>query len=221
VSSETLFWLWFFLCPLAYVSGSVPSGLLLGRWCRKADIRRMGSRNIGATNVMRHFGTALGILTLVGDSSKGAVPTALAMWLTSSWGIWREPCICLVCLSAFLGHLYPLFTRMRGGGKGVATAAGCLVLLSPKGVVLCLLVFVLMVCLSDRVSVGSLSASAVLPATAWYDTGSAFVLATAVVMAVLIWQRHLDNIGRLLSGTEPPLRRQGTLQEEDPPQAKK
>ena len=112
------------LVIFAYLFGSIPFGLVLTRLFTSVDIRREGSGNIGATNVRRLAGTPLGILTLAGDVSKGALPVYLSQMVTASTIIPQEVYVSIVALAAFLGHLYPLYLKLKSGGKGVATAAG-------------------------------------------------------------------------------------------------
>jgi glycerol-3-phosphate acyltransferase PlsY len=108
-----------------------------------------------------------------------------------------------VALSAFSGHLYPVYMRFKKGGKGVATAAGCFAVISPMAFVVLILIFIMFVCWLNRVAVASLTAAAVLPVAVWKDTGSCVLTGCAVVTAIFIYFRHIDNIKRLLAGTEP------------------
>lgn len=196
-------WVAIGLLPLAgFAIGGIPSGLWVVRWRTGTDIRRQGSGNIGATNVRRVAGLLPGLLTLAADAAKGAVPVGCARMLLPG----QDAYTALVALAVFTGHLYPLYSRFKGGGKGVATAAGALLVMSPAGWVVTLLVFVLSICVSGRVSVASLSAAAVLPLALWRATGSATYGLAGVAMAVFIWWRHRTNIRRLLDGTEPRFR---------------
>lgn len=190
------------LPPAAYALGSIPWGLVLTRAFTSVDLRKAGSGNIGATNVRRTAGTSLGVCTLIGDVLKGAAPVWWAGRLVGS-GTAAEMYIGLTALCAFLGHLYPLYLGFRDGGKGVATAAGCFLALSPMAVFTALLVFILFVCLASRVSVGSLAATAFLPLAVWKALGSGPLTACAGVIGVWVWRRHWGNIRRLWAGTEP------------------
>ena len=189
------------LLPLAYLLGSVPWGVILTGLFTHVDIRKAGSQNIGAYNVYRVAGKKLGVMTLLGDLSKGAVPVVVALgWLDmSGWA--AELGVCLVALSAFSGHLFPVFLRFKGG-KGVATAAGCFLILSPLVFFVCVLVYVLVLCASGYSSAGSLAAAAVLPGAIWLATSSVPITGCALVMALLIFVRHGENIKRLLHGME-------------------
>lgn len=194
----------FFVLPVfAYLLGSIPWGIVLTRLFTSVDIRHEGSGNIGATNVLRIAGPTLGVLTLVGDMLKGAIPVWLVVVLAAPNGLWGEIYISLVALSAFSGHLYPVYMRFEKGGKGVATAAGCFAVISPMAFVVLILVFIMFVCWLNRVAVASLVAAAVLPVAVWKATGSGILTGCAVVTAILIYFRHIDNIKRLLNGTEP------------------
>ncbi len=183
------------LLAFAYVCGSVPTGVWLSR-CRGIDPRDLGSGNIGATNVARTAGPALGLLTLIGDVLKGLVPVLLA-GLTGQ----REPQVALTGLAAFGGHLYPCFLRFRGG-KGVATALGVLLGLAPLAVTITVPLFAAIVALTRYVSLASLLTAAVTPVVLIaLGYGTAIVLA-ALTMSLFIFLRHRDNIRRLRFGTE-------------------
>ncbi len=194
------------LPAIAFILGSVPCGLILTRIFASVDIRQKGSGNIGATNVRRIAGSKLGALTLIGDMSKGAIPVYFALSMTD----FHEPSgacyISLVILSAFLGHLYPIFMKFKDGGKGVATAAGAFFVISPTAFAVVLSVFIIVVRYYRQASIGSLAAAAVLPITIWITTGSGVLTGCAGVITLFIYFRHKDNIRRLLSGTEPEIR---------------
>ncbi|MGE0086039.1 MAG: glycerol-3-phosphate 1-O-acyltransferase PlsY [Desulfococcaceae bacterium] len=194
----------FLLLPfLSYVMGSLPWGLIVTWIFTSEDIRKSGSGNIGATNVRRRAGTWAGLLTLTGDVAKGAVPVYLAAQMGNSGTAWSEIYISLVAIAAFAGHLYPIFMKGRGGGKGVATAGGCFLIISPFSLLIAVLVFILFVCMSSRVSAGSLSGSAILPLAVWKSTGSGILTFCALMITAGIIFRHRENISRLLAGTEP------------------
>ncbi len=186
------------LSLLAYLSGSIPSGTILTKRRAKMDITAQGSGNIGATNVLRQAGPALGIATLVADMAKGALPVLAATHIcqSSTW-------IAVTAVCAFLGHLYPVYTMFKKGGKGVATAAGGTLVFAPLAMGASLLVFAAAVGISRRASVGSLAASAALCPTVILVSGSWPLFSASIVMTILIWIRHRDNIKRLLAGEEP------------------
>ncbi len=184
------------LIVLGYLSGSIPSGVLLSRR-RGVDPRDVGSGNIGATNVARAAGTLAGTLTLIGDLLKGLVPVLIARRIGLSHGA-----IALVGLSAFFGHLYSCFLGF-GGGKGVATALGILLGAAPLGALILVGAFLATLALTRFVSVASLLAAA-LAAPLLLTLGyPAATVATALVTGALVAYRHRDNIRRLRFGTEP------------------
>jgi acyl phosphate:glycerol-3-phosphate acyltransferase len=179
----------------AYCLGSIPFALLLARW-RGADLRGVGSGNLGAANVMRASGVKAGVLVALLDVAKGAAGVLLAERFSDG------PTVpALAGVAAVVGHVYPMWLRFRGG-KGVATACGVFSVLTPIAVPPALAVFVATVWLTKYVSAGSVLASMVLPSVA-YATGSPepAVLA-AVGCAALIVFRHRSNLARLRSGSE-------------------
>ena len=187
---------------LAYLLGSIPWGILITALFTSTDIRKQGSGNIGATNVRRIAGTKAGVLVLTGDVLKGSLPVYLALRLLDVADLSGQIYVVLVALAAFFGHLYPLYLGFKNGGKGVATALGCVLAVSPPAAGIALLVFLLMSCISNRASVGSLSAAAVLPVIMWIATGSHVMTLCALIFSVFVSLRHKDNILRLLTGTE-------------------
>lgn len=192
----------FGLCVLAYLLASIPWGLILTRKFSSLDIRQEGSGNIGAANVQRIAGLRLGMATLAGDMLKGFFPVWLAGVMTSSNDFRSEIFISLVALCALAGHLYPVYLRFKNGGKGVATAAGCFLAVSPLACFIDIIIFSIVICLSNHVSVGSLAAAVALPLLVWMFTQSTVIMGWGVVTAIFIFARHTDNIKRLLSGTE-------------------
>jgi acyl-phosphate glycerol 3-phosphate acyltransferase len=186
------------LILFAYMLGSVPFGLVLTRIFASADIRRQGSGNIGATNVRRVAGWKLGILTLIADMAKGAIPVWLAMTILPE----NSFRISVVALSAFSGHLYPIYLKFRDGGKGVATAAGIFMMISPKSFTIAIPIFMAIVLLTRRVSAGSLLAAVALMISVPIFTKSAVFAVCAMLITAGIWIRHRDNIRRLFSGRE-------------------
>ena len=197
---------WIGLPVFAYLLGSIPFGLILTRLFGSVDIHSAGSGNIGATNVARTAGKTLGLLTLIGDVLKGAVPVWLAVAMTGKQGIGPELYVALVAVLAFSGHLFPLYMNFKGGGKGVATAAGCFWVISPMAGTVSMLVFILLICLTSRVSVGSLAAAAALPLAVWKTTQSAIFTGCAIGVALVVFIRHKENIVRLIVGKEPDFR---------------
>ena len=183
------------LLAVAYLLGSVPTGLLLAK-AAGVDIRATGSGNIGATNVYRTLGRSVGVLTLVGDCLKGLLPVLLAKYLNLP-DVW----IALVGLMAFLGHVYTVFLGFKGG-KGVATALGVFLGVAPLAVLGALVLFVAIVWKTRFVSLGSICAAAAMPAfVAVLDGRPPMVLMTVAVAALVVW-KHKENIKRLREGTE-------------------
>ena len=164
----------------------------------------MGSRNIGATNVFRTAGKILGILTLAGDVLKGAIPVGIAIrWgLIDQWGITADQWIAIVALSPFLGHIFPIFLGFKGG-KGVATAVGVYLPISPTAVLIEIFLFLGIVWKWRFVSLGSIVCATTIPILiAFFRSGSQAYFIISVIIAGLILYRHQSNISRLLQGTE-------------------
>lgn len=186
---------------IGYLLGSVPFGIVITRMLGLGDLRRIGSGNIGATNVLRtgHKGAALA--TLILDSGKGAIAVLLARWLGG------EDAALVAGGAAFLGHLFPVWLGFSGG-KGVATFLGTVLALSwPVGLIAC----GLWLATAGIFRISSLSAlvAAALAPIAAYLWGLPAVAAVLAFMAVLIFIRHRANIERLLAGTEPRIGRRG------------
>jgi glycerol-3-phosphate acyltransferase PlsY len=191
------------LLLLAYLLGSIPWGLILARIFAPEDIRLKGSGNIGATNVTRQAGVLPGLLTLAGDIIKGAIPVYLALVAFGPAGGSADIYPAAVALAAFSGHLFPVYLKFRDGGKGVATAAGCFAVISPWAFLVAFAVFIVMLLVVRRVSVGSLAAAATLPAAVWITSDSVIMPVAACIIALLIFIRHRDNLKRLAAGKEP------------------
>lgn len=181
---------------LAYLLGSISFGILLARWHGGIDPRQSGSRSIGATNVARTLGKTAGLLTLLGDASKGLIAVLLALWWGSSLFI-----AAYAALSAVLGHLFPLYHGFRGG-KGVATALGVLLPILPLPLLGGCLVWLAVVVIWRYVSAGSMLAALMVPILAAMLTYPAPFVFTAAVIALLVLYKHRENMQRLLQGTE-------------------
>ena len=193
------------ILAVAYLLGSVPFGYLLVRIFRGEDVRKSGSGNIGATNVSRKS-PVLGAVTLILDAAKGYFAVQFAASLSqfepSDPRLSRS--MAAAALFAIVGHMFPVWLGFRGG-KGVATALGAFMRFGPMAVLAAVVLFVLVVLVSRRISLGSIVTAAFFPATVWSlkiseDPG---VLALIGLSALLIIGRHYRNIIRLLSGTEP------------------
>lgn len=179
----------------AYLFGSIPTGLLLGK-AFGVDIRATGSGNIGATNVYRTLGRRIGIATLLGDCLKGLLPVLLARYLDvgESW-------IVAVGLAAFLGHVYTVFLGFKGG-KGVATALGVFLGIAPLAVLAALGVFVVVVAIWRYISLASIIAAALMPVIIAAMGQKPPVIAMTFFIAALVIYKHRENIHRLRAGTE-------------------
>jgi glycerol-3-phosphate acyltransferase PlsY len=184
------------LIILAYLLGSVPTGYVLGSLAG-VDVRRAGSGNVGATNVARVLGKGRGALTLVVDVGKGWLAVFLALQLEVNL-----LSVSLVGVAVFLGHLFPIFLRFRGG-KGVATAFGVFLAVAPGETLVLIAIFAAIVASSRIVSLGSIAAAVSAPVVFWLFDRPPMLIAMAGFMAVMITWRHYGNIQRLLSGTEP------------------
>lgn len=195
------------LLIFAYLLGAVPFGLILVRWTRSVDIRQIGSGNIGATNARRAAGWPVGLATLFLDGLKGALPVWLAgLAFSASAGLIHPLALAAAALSAFCGHLFPVYLKFKTGGKGVAIAAGCFAVISPFSLFIAAGVFFLAAALANRVSVGSLAAAAALPPAVFLLEQSWLLGGCAALIALLTIIRHKANIRRILSGCEPPFR---------------
>ena len=180
----------------AYLLGSVPTGYLLGYFAG-VDVRRAGSGNVGATNVARVAGKWLGLLTLLGDAAKGFAPVFIALRMDLGAGLTG-----FVALAAFLGHLYPIFLKFKGG-KGVATALGALSVLAPAATGVVLLFFLIVALTTGIVSLASIVAAGIAPVTIWLLAYPTPWVGVTLLMALMVVWRHRENIRRLRSGAEP------------------
>lgn len=181
----------------AYLIGAIPFGVVLTRLAGVGDVRASGSGNIGATNVYRTFGRRLGLLTLAMDALKGLVPVLLAGSLLD----FSTTQVAMVAAAAFLGHCYPVYLGFKGG-KGVATALGIYLVLSPWSVLTALALFAAILWRWRFVSLASVSAAAAIPLlVGLFERSWPLVLATLFI-SVMVIVRHRANIERLRNGTE-------------------
>jgi glycerol-3-phosphate acyltransferase PlsY len=186
-----------FFCVLGgYLAGSVPFAVVVSRLMGLPDPRSYGSGNIGATNVLRSGNRAAAILTLVGDAAKGwaAVLVALALQLPVEL-------VALVGFSAFLGHLFPVWLRFRGG-KGVATAAGVLMAFDWRLAVAVVVAWLVVVVVTRYSSLGAIVGALFAPFAAWHILGAGPMLVAVGAMSALLVIRHRANISKLLKGEE-------------------
>ncbi len=178
---------------MAYCLGSVPFALLLARG---DDVRRIGSGNVGAANVLRASGVRAGVLVAMLDIAKGAASVVLAMRLSTDGNVPAA-----AGFAAILGHIYPVWLRFRGG-KGVATACGVFTVLTPLAALPAFAVFIATAWVTRYVSLGSVLATIVLPPLAYAAGYSTAALTAACAASVLILFRHRGNLARLRAGTE-------------------
>lgn len=196
-------------CLVAFLVGGIPFGYLVGRAVMGGDIRSHGSGNIGATNVWRVLGWKCGMAVLLLDAFKGLLPTMFSERLLRLGGFQPASWLLVAAgLSAIAGHMFPVWLRFRGG-KGVATALGVVLVISPKSSGLALAAFLLVLGLSRMVSLSSIAASLVYGlshlvfwgAAAWTVPRLPSTLFSLVVPGLIIW-RHRSNVVRIMRGTE-------------------
>jgi acyl phosphate:glycerol-3-phosphate acyltransferase len=184
------------LILFGYLLGSVPVGFILG--LRSGiDVRETGSGNFGATNVARVVGKRQGILTLIADTAKGFLPVILAMQLGASLAA-----TILVGMAAFIGHLYPIFLKFKGG-KGVATALGVFLAIAPLATLVLIALFAVTVLATRIVSLSSILSAVAAPITFWLFSYPPLVIGMAAFIALAITWRHQSNIRRMMNGSEP------------------
>ena len=192
----------------AYLLGSLSFAVIVSRLMGLNDPRTFGSKNPGATNVLRSGSKAAAILTLVLDAAKGWLPVALVRWFGAPYGM-EEGTQALVALAAFVGHLWPVFFAFKGG-KGVATALGVLLGISVWLGLATLLAWLVVVSISRYVSLSSMAAAVFAPTffllaggPLWY-ADHRIAAAIGIMAGLLVW-RHQENMVRLLRGTESKL----------------
>ncbi len=181
---------------LAYLLGSLPFAVIVSRAFGLADPRSYGSGNPGATNVLRSGNKLAALLTLAGDAAKGW----LAAWLAQRLGA-EGTIVALAGLAAFLGHVFPLFLKFRGG-KGVATALGVLAGLSGSLALAAAAAWLLVAWLTRYSSLAAIAAALATPLAGWLLLGDTRLVACVTVLAAILIWRHKENIRKLLAGTE-------------------
>lgn len=186
-----------FAATLGYFLGSIPFGLLLTRMAGMDDIRKFGSGNIGATNVLRTGKKGLAASTLIMDAAKAAIAVLLARYF------WGDIAAMIAGFFAFIGHIFPLWLGFKGG-KGVAAMIGALLALAwPVGLGFCA-IWLLTAFIKRQSSLAALAGAAFAPVLAWLFVGPTLAL-TALALAILLFYRHHENIRRLLDGSEPKI----------------
>ena len=179
----------------AYLIGSIPFAFLLARR-RGIDLRRAGSGNVGASNVMRTSGVSLAVMAMALDGLKGTLAVLIAERVSSA------PAAPVAAgLASVVGHVFPVWLRFHGG-KGVATAAGAFTLLAPVALAVASAVFAVVVILTRFISAGSVSAAITLAIATAATRSSGLVVLGAVLAAAIIVHRHRGNLARLVAGTE-------------------
>ncbi len=186
----------YLLLILAYFIGSVSSAIIACKLLGKVDPRTVGSKNPGATNVLRYGGKKAAFFTLLGDILKGLIPVAIGHALGLDWG-W----LILVGLAAFLGHLFPIYYGFKGG-KGVATALGVYLGLNPIVGIVVILTWLVSALVFNVSSLSALIATLLAPLYFFWVTDSLHLFLGLVVISVLIYWRHLTNIVEIIDGTE-------------------
>ena len=187
--------LFFVLFILAYLVGSIPNALWIGKMFKNIDVREFGSGNVGATNATRVLGWKLGVMVLIFDAFKGMIFIIIARIL----GL-EDIYVVLIGLAAILGHSYSIYLKFKGG-KAVATSLGVMLVLIPKVVMILIIVFLLIVIISGYVSLASISVAGLLPILSYIMYNNIIALLSLVVGMLVIW-RHKSNIKNLLEGKE-------------------
>jgi len=188
---------------IAYLLGSIPFGYLLVLIFRKEDIRTRGSGNIGATNVVRSGAKGLGALTFLLDAAKGYVAVFAAGWLLGPWFAGPDN-QAIGAMAAVLGHMYPVWLRFKGG-KGVATAFGVFLALSPRAALIGLAIFIVVMLICRYVSLASIASAIAFPILALLlnrGPRTPLFIAAVVFIPLLVIVKHRQNIQRLINGTE-------------------
>ena len=196
------------LILIAYVLGSIPNALWVGKTFKNIDVREHGSKNTGSTNAARVLGAKLGIFTLILDILKGALPTYLgivlgANLLTRITGIDKLDII-VIGMAAILGHTFSLFLKFKGG-KAVATTLGVFLVLVPYAILILLVVFFVIFGLTKYVSLASIVSAVALPITVYLTTRHIPLTVLGIIIGLLVIIRHKENIKRLINGTESKL----------------
>ena len=186
---------------ISYLAGSIPSAYIAGR-LRGIDLRKHGSGNLGATNVVRVLGAKTGAVVFIADLLKGFLPVYFLPMYTET--LRPELWALVYGIAAIVGHVKPIFLLWKGGGKGVATASGVFLALAPIPMLVAEVVWIATFYFTRYVSLASLLGAAVLPIAilAWYRNPQSTVFVASVIIAVFVFWTHRSNIGRLRRGQE-------------------
>ena len=188
---------------VAYLLGSVSTGILLARAKHGPNLREVGSKNTGASNVLRTMGIKNGLITFVGDCGKAALACLIGRWLLAPHGMSLYGAM-LAGLLVILGHNWPLFFGFKGG-KGVASSCGVMLVCFPIPALICFVFTLLLIWLSRYISLGSMAMLTLYAILVCYTCADPLVIAWAVVLALLCILRHRANLGRLIHGNENKL----------------
>jgi glycerol-3-phosphate acyltransferase PlsY len=186
---------------VAYLMGSIPTGLLVARAWGGPDPRSQGSGNLGTANLYRLLGRGAGAVTLAGDVAKGALPVALAQWQLTL-GAWQATGVALVGAAAVVGHVWPIFLKFKGG-KGVATTFGVVAVLAPWAALNLVLVYVLALAQTRIFSISALICAWLLPVAVGLFAEPRAYLMLAGFLSGLILVCHRENLERFFRGEEP------------------
>jgi glycerol-3-phosphate acyltransferase PlsY len=207
----------YFLIPAAFLMGSIPFGLIFTRGTG-IDVRSTGSKNIGATNVLRSAGKVPALLTLLGDMIKGAIPVFICRYMIAHTGISLQADELVIAqdlwpgivgLSAVLGHMFSVFLSFRGG-KGVATGFGVLLVYSPKAAGIGLVIWIVVAVVSKISSLAAVTAVGFMPVVFLVFRASAIKVTIGIVLAALIIYKHKSNIKNLIAGKESRIGSKGS-----------
>lgn len=186
---------------IAYLIGAIPTGVILSKLFGRGDLQRQGSKNIGATNVSRVMGKKWGILTLLGDVLKGMIAVWIGQWGLSGFSVSTEYPLAVVAFGAFLGHCFPVYLSFKGG-KGVATALGIFLVISPLVVLLVIPIFMVTTYIGKFVSLGSMVSAVSFPfLLGWFHYPTGTVVLSLFIALVIILKHH-ENIKRIIRGEE-------------------
>lgn len=186
---------------IAYLLGSIPSALIVGKVSQNIDIREHGSGNLGATNAFRVLGTKAGIIVTLSDILKGTLATIIPLLASFYFNI--EVSSLLVGLFAVLGHTYPIFARFKGG-KAAATSAGVILGVSPLMFLIIVLLFITILYFSKYVSLSSML-TGIIASVISYFVSDRFLFFVILALTIFIFIRHKDNIKRIINRTEPKI----------------
>lgn len=189
----------------SYLVGSIPTSAIIAKLKGGLDLTKEGSGNLGATNVSRVIGKKFGFITLVIDAAKGFIPVFLAIKLFHPPLIFL-PLLPLIIIAPVVGHCYSIFIKFKGG-KGVATALGVFLAISPKAVLIVFLIFIIILFFTRYVSLSSMVSAFFMPFLIFYTLKNIYLFDASAFIAILIIYKHSPNIKRLLSGTEHKIKK--------------